>query len=75
MRILSIELNDFISFKGNQLIELNKGLNLFNGDIGSGKSSLYNAFYWCLYNKIYITDVGWQDKINHKKIINTSSLN
>jgi DNA sulfur modification protein DndD len=75
MRIISIELNDFISFKGNQLVEFNRGLNLFNGNIGSGKSSLYNAFYWCLYNKIYVTDEGWQEKINHKKIINLSSLN
>ena len=74
MRILSIEINNFIAFKGNQLIEFKKGLNLFNGDIGSGKSSLYNAFYWCLFDKIYVTDDGWQEKPDKENVINHSAL-
>ena len=74
MRILSVETNNFISFKGNQSVEFKEGLNLFNGDIGSGKSSFYNAFYWCLYNKIYVTDEGWQKKPEHESIVNYSSL-
>ena len=74
MRILSVEINNFLSFKGNQSVEFEKGLNLFNGDIGSGKSSFYNAFYWCLYNKIYVTDEGWQKKPEHESIVNHSSL-
>ena len=74
MNILSIETNNFIAFKGHQSVELKKGLNLFNGDIGSGKSSFYNAFYWCLYEKIYITDEGWQKKPDLENIVNYSSL-
>ena len=42
MRILSVEIKNFLSFKGSQSVEFEKGLNLFNGDIGSGKSSLIN---------------------------------
>ena len=74
MKILSIETNNFIAFKGHQSVELKKGLNLFNGDIGSGKSSFYNAFYWCLYEKIYVTDEGWQKKPDLENIVNYSSL-
>jgi len=74
MRILSIEINNFIAFKGLQLIEFKKGLNLFNGDIGSGKSSLYNAFYWCLFDKIYVTDDGWQEKPDKENVINHAAL-
>lgn len=74
MRILSVEIKNFLSFKGSQSVEFEKGLNLFNGDIGSGKSSFYNAFYWCLYNKIYITDEGWQKKPEYQSIVCYSSL-
>ena len=74
MRILSAEINNFLSFRSNQSVEFEKGLNLFNGDIGSGKSSFYNAFYWCLYNKIYVTDEGWIKNPDEEKIINHSAL-
>ena len=46
----------------------------WTGPYGSGKSSFYNAFYWCLYEKIYITDEGWQKKPEHESIVNYSSL-
>lgn len=46
-------------FFGETKIEFEKGLNLVLGDIGKGKTTFFNAFYWCLYDEIYITDEGW----------------
>ena len=74
MKIISIEIKNFLAFKNSQKIEFKDGLNLFNGNIGSGKSSLYNAFYWCLYDKIYITDEGWVKKPQRENLLNFSEL-
>nr|WP_270318289.1 AAA family ATPase [Bacteroides uniformis] len=40
-------------------MEFSKGLNLIIGNGGKGKSKLFNAFYWVLFGKIYITGIGW----------------
>lgn len=74
MKVISIDIKNFIAFKDHQKVELNHGLNLFNGDIGSGKSSLFNAFYWCLYNKIYVTDEGWQKNPEKENVINHNAF-
>ena len=34
---------------------------------------VYNAFYWCPYDKIYITD-GWVKKPQKRNLINFSEL-
>lgn len=59
MIIKSITIENFQSYHGTQVIEFSKGLNLIVGKGGKGKSKLFNAFYWVLFGKIYITDVGW----------------
>ena len=59
MIIKSITIENFQSYHGTQKIEFSKGLNLIVGKGGKGKSKLFNAFYWVLFGKIYITDVGW----------------
>ena len=34
-------------------------MNLIIGNGGKGKSKLFNAFYWVLFGRIYVTGVGW----------------
>lgn len=59
MIIKSITIQNFQSYYGCQTIEFSKGLNLIIGNGGKGKSKLFNAFYWVLFGKIYITGIGW----------------
>ena len=75
MKIVSIELKNFIQFKGDNLVEFSDGLNLINGSIGGGKSSFFNAFYWCLFNKIYITDEGWISNPDKSDVVNAIVFN
>ncbi|MCB8999924.1 MAG: hypothetical protein H6540_07670 [Bacteroidales bacterium] len=71
MFIKSITVKNFLPFYGENKIEFNKGLNLILGDIGKGKTTFFNAFYWCLYDEIYITDIGWRKT----KELNSSFVN
>lgn len=59
MVIKDITIENFQSYYGTQTLEFSKGLNLIIGNGGKGKSKLFNAFYWVLFGKIYITDIGW----------------
>lgn len=59
MKINSITINNFQSYYGEQTIEFGDGLNLIIGNGGKGKSKLFNAFYWVLFDKIYVTSEGW----------------
>jgi len=61
MLIKQITIENFQSYFGSQTIPFSEGLNLIIGKGGKGKSKLFNAFYWVLFGKIYITDVGWCD--------------
>jgi len=55
MIIKSIELNNFRQFKGSHKIEFstdsNKNVTVFIGNITSGKTTILNAFKWCLYGE------------------------
>lgn len=59
MKINSITINNFQSYYGEQTIEFGDGLNLVIGNGGKGKSKLFNAFYWVLFGRIYVTSEGW----------------
>jgi DNA sulfur modification protein DndD len=59
MIIKNITIENFQSYYDTQTLEFSKGLNLIVGNGGKGKSKLFNAFYWVLFGKIYITDIGW----------------
>ncbi len=59
MIIRNITIEKFQSYYGTQTLEFSKGLNLVIGNGGKGKSKLFNAFYWVLFGKIYITGNGW----------------
>jgi DNA sulfur modification protein DndD len=61
MLIRKISIENFQSYYSCNDMEFSKGLNLIIGNGGKGKSKLFNAFYWALFGKIYITDVGWVD--------------
>lgn len=59
MIIHSLTINNFQSYYDEQEIVFSEGLNLVIGNGGKGKSKLFNAFYWVLFGKIYITSEGW----------------
>ena len=59
MIIKNITIENFKSYYESQTIEFSHGLNLIIGNGGKGKSKLFNAFYWVLFGKIYITGIGW----------------
>lgn len=53
MLINSITLTNFQCYYGVVMFEFKKGLNVVIGDNGAGKSKLYDAFYWVLYDQIF----------------------
>jgi DNA sulfur modification protein DndD len=59
MIINSITLKNFQCYYGEHLsnqFEFERGVNLIVGDNGAGKSKLYDAFYWVLYDQIFLSD-------------------
>ncbi len=60
MFIKSIKLKNFQCYYGdNHEVNFTKGLNIVTGSIASGKSKLFDAFYWVLNDKIYVTGKDW----------------
>ena len=56
MIIKSIAIQNFQCYSGNldqNKFDFRTGLNVIIGDNGSGKSKLYDAFFWVLYDKIF----------------------
>jgi len=60
MLLTSLKLKDFRQFKGTQTIEFatgsDKNVTIILGENGSGKTSLAQAFTWCLYGKTDFED-------------------
>ncbi|WP_367390123.1 AAA family ATPase [Lewinella sp. LCG006] len=53
MKILKIELENFMCYSGTRnVIQFTEGLNLILGGNGYGKTKLYDAFNWVLFDKI-----------------------
>ena len=48
MKLLSIELDNIRSYR-HQKVDFRDGISLFEGDIGSGKSSILNAIEFALF--------------------------
>ena len=59
MIIKNITIENFQSYYKSQTMNFSNGLNLVIGNGGKVKSKLFNAFYWILFGKIYITGIGW----------------
>lgn len=56
MIIKSLAIENFQCYSGalkDNVFQFRKGLNVIIGDNGSGKSKLYDAFFWVLYDKIF----------------------
>jgi DNA sulfur modification protein DndD len=60
MLLKSLKLKDFRQFKGEQVIDFaadgQKNVTIILGENGSGKTSLAQAFTWCLYGKTDFDD-------------------
>lgn len=61
-----IELNNFMCYAGSNKFDFTEGINIIIGDNGYGKSKLYDAFYWVMYNECFDT--------SQKKFIKTPLL-
>lgn len=48
MKIVSLSIENWRSYHGNQTIQVSNGLNLFLGENGEGKTKLFEAFKWFL---------------------------
>ena len=60
MLIKSIKLKNFQCYYGDKHeINFTEGLNIITGSIASGKSKLFDAFYWVLNDKIFVTGKDW----------------
>lgn len=59
MIIDKITLKNFQCYFGehaDNMFEFSRGVNLIVGDNGAGKSKLYDAFYWVLYDQVFLSD-------------------
>jgi DNA sulfur modification protein DndD len=53
MILKSIELENFMCYYGNNTFEFSEGINVIIGSNGYGKSKLFDAFYWVMYDQCY----------------------
>ncbi len=57
MIIKKIELDNFMCYAGKgNCIEFSEGINVIIGDNGYGKSKLYDAFYWVMYDQVFVSE-------------------
>lgn len=54
MVINSLRVTNFYCYLDENLFEFSRGLNIISGLNSGGKSQLFNAFYWTLFNKVYV---------------------
>jgi len=57
MILQSIELNNFMCYAGTNRFDFTEGINVIIGDNGYGKSKLYDAFWWVMYNQCFDTSL------------------
>jgi DNA sulfur modification protein DndD len=56
MIIEKIELENFMCYAGKNSMEFTEGINVIIGDNGYGKSKLYDAFYWVMYDQVFLPE-------------------
>ncbi|MBK8609284.1 MAG: AAA family ATPase [Chitinophagaceae bacterium] len=57
MILTSIELNNFMCYAGPNRFDFKEGINVIIGDNGYGKSKLFDAFYWVMYDQCFNTSL------------------
>jgi len=55
MILQSIDLDNFMCYYGENRFEFTEGINVIIGDNGYGKSKLYDAIYWVMYDQVFDT--------------------
>jgi DNA sulfur modification protein DndD len=55
MIIESIELHNFMCYSGENRFDFSEGMNVIIGDNNHGKSKLYDAFYWTMFDQCFDT--------------------
>lgn len=71
MIIEKIELENFMCYAGNSSMDFTEGINVIIGDNGYGKSQLYNAFYWVMYDQVFVKE---QDKFIPTKTLKSAII-
>lgn len=56
MILKSIELENFMCYYGRNKFDFAEGINVIIGDNGYGKSKLFDAFYWVMYDECFDTN-------------------
>ncbi len=56
MIIERVELENFMCYTGKNLMTFIEGINVVIGDNGYGKSKLYDAFYWVMYDQVFVPE-------------------
>lgn len=76
MILKSIELNNFMCYAGTNRFDFTEGINVIIGDNGYGKSKLYDAFYWVMYNECFDTSKKEfvQTKLLKRQIISDKAI-
>ncbi len=57
MLIEKIELENFMCYAGVNEMTFKEGLNVIIGDNGYGKSKLYDAFHWVMFDRIFSSEL------------------
>lgn len=72
MIIKSIEINDFLSYYGKTEFSFGKGASIIIGQNNTGKSKLFDAYNWVLYDVAFMTEAeNWEDTSKWKdKLVN-----
>jgi DNA sulfur modification protein DndD len=56
MIIKKISIENFMCYAGPNELEFTEGINVIIGDNGYGKSKLYDAFYWVMYDQVFVPE-------------------
>src|ERR1700722_9889864 len=71
MIIEKIEIENFTCYSGVISFEFSEGINVIVGDNGYGKSQLYNAFYWVMYDQLFVKE---QDKFIDTRFLKSTLI-